>query len=126
MGGPRQRLEPPRSDVPTTPGASTERSVVESSNRRVNLGKVLDGPVPEREVTLLVENLARRRGLGPVGHLVGHLDRLAELFDQAGTFGLELRAKASRNLGIHLLTLRAVGPVRTRRYTPWEYPRSTT
>ena len=41
----------------------------------------------KREVPLLLEDLARRRGLRAVGHLAGRDDRLAELLEQPGTLG---------------------------------------
>ena len=55
---------------------------VPSSSRpegRLDLGEVLLVPLPQGEVALLLEDLARGRRLRAVGHRVGGLDALGEL-----------------------------------------------
>jgi YHS domain-containing protein len=53
---------------------------------------VLQVPLTKREVSLLLEHLARRGGLGPICHLAGRLDLLGKLGPQAVTLENEARA----------------------------------
>jgi hypothetical protein len=65
-------------------------------------------------VALLLEDLARRRRLGAVGHLVGGLDRLADLAQESIALNLQRGAKSSGVGRVHGVTLRVAERLRTR------------
>ena len=68
---------PHRTHVPNVPSSSRARASVDEL-------QLLVGPVAQRQVALLGEDLARGGGLRAVGHLAGRDDGLADLLDEAG------------------------------------------
>ena len=112
MGCPRERLEPRCRDGATAANALPERAIVQPAECRLDLGQVLDGTVAKGEVTLLLEDLAGRRGLRPVGHLVGRLDGLADFLPESIAFDPKLRAERPE-IVIHRVTVRVGWVART-------------
>ncbi len=113
MRRPRQRLETARRDGLPTARARSIGPLVETDDRCVNEPQVLDRPITEREVALLLEDLARRCGLGAVGHLIWSLDGFADLAEESGAFNLQRSAKSCGVGRVHGLTVRVDERLRT-------------
>ena len=82
-GRPWDRLEAAGCDRLAAAPARAVRAVVQRAKRGVDPGELAARALAEGEVALLLEDLARRRGLRAVRHLLGVFDRLAELDEQA-------------------------------------------
>ena len=121
MGGPRQGLEPGRGDRLAAAQARPERTGVEPGERGVDEFELLDRPVPEGEVSLLLEDLGRRGGLRAVGHLTRCLDGFAELADQVLALRAQGRANGVDVDSVHRRTVRRPAVWCRSTYTPWEY-----
>ena len=117
--GPRERLEALGCDRLPAADARPERAGVEPRERLVDERQLMVGTVAQREVPLLGEDLAGRRGLRAVRHLAGRDDRLPDLLDQPGALGEEGRADRFEVGGIHASMV-------CEPYTPWEYPQEET
>jgi hypothetical protein len=63
MRCPRQRLEPPRRDRPATPHTRAVRPRAHACEGLIDKPELVIGPVAERQVALLREDLAGRGGL---------------------------------------------------------------
>lgn len=113
MGCPRQRIQACGCDLARTSDALTKHAVVDACQRGFHLREVLDRSVPQRQVALLVEDLAGRGRLRPVRHLVGDLDGLADLLRETSSLGREPSPECLGDLDVHPVTLRADGLVRT-------------
>ena len=105
MGGPGQCLQPAHGDRLAAFHTNPEGPVVEPLDRGVDERELLCRPIAEREVALLLEDLARGRRLRAVRHLAGRLDLLAELRDQPRPLGVERGANSDRIELIHPRTV---------------------
>lgn len=126
MGGPRERLEALGGDRLAAAEACPEGAVVESLERGIDQLQVLLRAIAQREVALLLEDLAGGGRLRPVRHLTGRLDLFAELAEQASALRLERSAYRSWIVGRHRTTVRLADVPGSLSYTPGEYPRRTT
>jgi YHS domain-containing protein len=113
-GGPRESFQSLGCDRVPTADACAERAGVEPNERLVDEHQLVVGTVAQREVPLLGEHLAGRRGLRSVGHLAWRDDRLADLVEQPVTFGFESRANGVEIGGSHPSMV-------CQPYTPREY-----
>jgi YHS domain-containing protein len=91
-GRPGERLQPFGRNGFAALRAAPERTRVDAGERGVDLLEVLNGPVAEREVALLLEDLGRGRGLRPVRHLAGRDDDLGKFRAQALPLGEQGRS----------------------------------
>jgi hypothetical protein len=89
VAGPRDRLEPFGSDRAAASDAGAERALIEAAEGGLDLVEVLLVSIPKGEVSLLLEDLASRRCLGPVGHGVRRHDPDRDLGAKAIAFGGE-------------------------------------
>lgn len=123
MSRPRQCLQASRRDLAATTDADPEHSLVEARQRCIDLGQMLDRPFAEGQIALLIEDLAGRGGLRPVGHLVGHLEGPPDLLGKARALGRQPSTKRLGSSNVHPLTVRSAGRGRT---SPDILPGSTT
>jgi xanthine dehydrogenase accessory factor len=107
MGGPWDRLESLRGDRSAAPDAGPERALVEPPERIFDLGEVLRVAIAEREVALLLEDLAGRGGLRSVGHRVRRDDRGRQLLAKPVTLGSEHRTRIEDLRRRHRMIVRA-------------------
>ena len=107
VGRPGQGPEPARHDLAATADADPEGAVVEAREGCVDLLEMLDGTLPKGEVSLLLEDLGSGGGLRAVGHLVGRLDRFADLLGKPGALRGQLAAERLEVANVHPRTLRA-------------------
>jgi len=96
-------------------GVGVKCATITPDEGRVDQRELGVGAITEREVALLREHLAGRRGLRPVGHLIGRHDRLFAIAQQLGPLREECRADGVEVEGLHPVMVRDG-------YTPWEYP----
>jgi YHS domain-containing protein len=115
-GRPGKGLEALCGDRLAAADARPEGAVVESIDRGLDERELLVGPVAQGKVALLREDLAGRRGLRAIGHLVGRNDGGTAFLDQTGTLGEQGRAEGLEIEGRH-------GRMVREPYTPWEYCR---
>jgi hypothetical protein len=106
MRRPGQRLESRWCDRTPAAIARAEGARRDPREGGVHLGQLLDGSIAEREVALLLEDLARGSRLGSIGHRIGCHDRLADLAEQPPSLCFELCRERSRGSGIHSRTVR--------------------
>jgi YHS domain-containing protein len=89
MSRPRERLESLGGDRAAAPDACPERPLVQPPERGLHLLEVILVAIAEREVTLLLEDLACGGGLRPVRHRVGRDDARRHLGPEAVALGDE-------------------------------------
>jgi YHS domain-containing protein len=96
VSGPGQRLESLGGDGAAAPDTCPERPLVQPPKRGFDLLEVVLVAIAEREVTLLLEDLACRGGLRPVCHCVGRDDARRHLGPEAVALGDEGGARVGR------------------------------
>ena len=90
--------------------AGAERAVVDPGESLVHEDELMLGPITQREVALLGEDLAGRRRLRAVGHLFWRDDRLVAIPEQPLTLDKKCRT-CSREVGaVHEGDGTPVGP----------------
>ena len=119
MSGPRQRLQSLGGDRAAAPDAGPERPLVQPPERGLDLLEVVLVAIAEREVALLLEDLAGGRGLGPVRHRVGRDDSGRHLGPEAVALGDEVCPRVGRLLLRHREIVRRTPLEALRRRARW-------
>jgi YHS domain-containing protein len=122
VGRPGECLEPLGRNRSSAALARAECPGVDSLEGCVDQLELLDRPVAEGEVALLLEHLAGRRGLGPVRHRLWRRDRFGHLAIEARPFGEQSDAGCFEVEGGHGRIVRPVAREAKRGRQP--YPRA--